>query len=295
MNKERLKQWLRNQLFSEDKEQGPVCKLILRHLGVDNRTSTGNVFQVMIPHNAKRVDMDHDELEVLANDIEADSAEDAEGIGGVQKYQLMAFRVKSRLPVGRFTFRMSGSEIDEYDGDGSSEPANQRGHMAQMMRHNEALMRISVMGANQSIGLLNRTVAKQADQIDSLMGERFRTMELLEQLVSKKHERELATKESENREERYQQLFEKGNVLLPLIANKIAGRKVLPEHVSPEVSMTRALFETMSQAQMSAILPHLRPEQRLALIEVLEKVQDEEGASDDGSKQQLPEAKASNS
>ena len=51
--------------------------------------------------------------------------------------------------------------------------------------------------------------------------------ELIEDMRSQQHERMLASKAEENKQERYQQLFEKGKVLLPVLANRIAGRKVL--------------------------------------------------------------------
>ena len=95
----------------------------------------------MVPNNELVVKIDDDELEIMVNQIEGQVLEDAEGIGGVQKYRILAYFTKAARSVGRFTFRMAGAELDEYE-DGFSEEATSKGHMSQMMRHNEALMRI---------------------------------------------------------------------------------------------------------------------------------------------------------
>lgn len=284
MQKEKLKDWLNRQFFKHDEDLGPCCKLVCRHLGADARTKTGDVFQIMVQNNEKVVTLDDDELEILCNQIEAGVLEDAEGIGGLQKYQLLAYHTKAARPVSRYTFRMSGSELDEYE-DGMTETPTKQGHIAQMMRHNEGIMRIAVMGANQSIGLLNRTVSRQAQQIEKLLDQRMEEFELIENLRSQRHERDLMTKEADNREQRYQELYEKGSLLIPVIANKIAGRKILPEKLDPMTEMLKSFAETLTPAQVSDMLPRLRPEQQIAFLEFLEKVKD---AEEDKEQKKLP-------
>ena len=274
MNKEKLKDWLGRQFYRSDENLGVCCKLICRHLGADGRTKTGDVFQLMVPNDEVVVKVDDDELEIMANQIEGAVLEDAEGIGGVQKYQLLAYFTKASRSVARLTFRMTGADLDEYE-DSMSEPATAKGHHAKIMRHNEALMRIAVLGANQSIGMLNRTVARQSDTIVLLLTQRVEEFELIENLKSQQHERDLATKAEEYKQERYNQLFEKGKVLLPVVANRIAGRKVLPEETDPMIETLKSLVETLDPAQVSDILPKLRPEQQIALIEFIEAYKNE--------------------
>lgn len=276
MNKEKLKDWLSRQFYKMDEALGPCCKLVCRHLSADGRTKTGDVFQIMVPHNEQVVKVDEDELLIMANQIESSVLEDAEGIGGVQRYQILAYHTQASRPVTRFTFRMSAADLDEYE-DEFSEPASTKGQHAQIMRHNEALMRIAVMGANQALGLQNRTIARQADLIEKMMSQRMEEFELIEELRSNQHERELMTKAEEAKQERYNQLFEKGKVLLPVVANRIAGRKVLPEDTDPMVETLKSLVETLDPGQVSDILPRLRPEQQIALLEFIEAYQNEHG------------------
>lgn len=269
MNREKLKDWLSRQFYGADSEVGPCCKLVCRHL----ESKAGDVFQIMVPNNELVVKVDDDELEIMVNQIEGSVLEDAEGIGGVQKYRLLAYHTKAARPVARFTFRMTGADLDEYE-DNFTEGASAKGHMGQMMRHNEALMRIAVMGANQALGIQNRTIARQAEQVERLLTQRMQEFELIEDLRSQQHERDLATKAEENKQVRYQELFEKGKVLLPVLANRIAGRRLLPEEADPMVETLRSFAETLSPAQISDIMPKLKPEQQVALVEFLEAMHD---------------------
>lgn len=279
MNREKLKDWLSTQFYRHDDSLGPCCKLICRHLGNDGRAKTGDVFQIMVPNNEKVVNVDDDELEIMTNQIEASVLEDAEGIGGVQKYQLLSYHTKVARQVCRYTFRQAGPDLDEYE-DELTENATTKGHMGQMMRHNEALTRIAVMGANQALNLQNRTISRQAELIENLLGKRIEEFELIENLQSQQHERDLATKAEENKQLRYQELFEKGKILLPVLANKIAGRKLLPEESDPMVETLKSFAETLSPAQISDIMPKLKPEQQIALMEFLSAMHDKEDADE---------------
>ncbi|KKM97063.1 hypothetical protein LCGC14_1171940, partial [marine sediment metagenome] len=244
MNKEKLTDWLGRQFYKTDDQLGVCCKLVCKHVG----SSKGDVFQIMVPNNEKVVKVDDDELAIMANQIEGQVLEDAEGLGGVCKYQLLAYFSKASRPVSRLTFRVTGSEFDE-DEDGFSEGPNQKGHMGQMMRHNEALTRIAVMGSNQALGLQNRTIARQQELIENMMDKHLQNIELTETLLSNQHVRDLETKAAAAKEERYEQLYQKGKVLIPVIANRIAGRKVLPEESDPMVETLKAFAESLSPGQ----------------------------------------------
>jgi hypothetical protein len=137
-------------------------------------------------------------------------------------------------------------------------------------------MRIAVVGANQALGLQNRTISRQAELIENLLSKRIEEFELIENLQTQQHERDLASKAEENKQQRYQELFEKGKVLLPVIANRIAGRKILKEDSDPMVETLKSFAETLSPAQISDILPKLKPEQQIALMEFIESMHKEE-------------------
>jgi hypothetical protein len=280
MNKEKLKDFLSRQFYKSDEDLGVCFKLVCKHIGA---AKAGDVFQIMVPHTETVVKINDDELEIMANQIEGSAAEDAEGLGGVCKYQLHAYFTKSPRPVARFTFRMAGAELDEYE-DAFSEPGTVKGHTTQMMRHNEALVRICVMGANQTIGLMNRSLARKEEQIEKLLDGRMKDFELMEDLRSQQHLRELETKAEEAKQQRYDDLYQKGKVLLPVIANRIAGKKLLPEG-NPMGDAIQAFAESLDPAQASDIMAKLKPEQKIAFIEVLEamhKKEDEESPEGKG-------------
>src|SRR5579864_5341213 len=68
-------------------------------------------------------------------------ASDAEGIGGPQRYTLVAFCEGSKSPRDTLRVRVDGGADPELGG-GVSEPANLRGMCSQLMRHNETNMRL---------------------------------------------------------------------------------------------------------------------------------------------------------
>ena len=47
-------------------------------------------------------------------------------------------------------------------------------------------------------------------------------------------------------------------------SKKISGKKILPEAVTPMEDMIRTLAESLSEEQLSRIMPTLKPEQQLA-------------------------------
>lgn len=277
MNREKLKRWL-EKVFYDEREEGPCVKLALRHMTSGQSTKGGEVFSIRIPHNDDHVQVGDDELLHLINDIEGAALDDAEGIGaGVQRYKLLAFFKHEPRPLTRFSFRMSATEFDgEEDEIGMSEAPDQKGLTAQLMRHNEALMRTAVMGANQTIGLLTRTVRSQGEQIENLLSERRETFSLVEDLKSKKHERELMTLEAENQQKRHQDLFEKASLLLPTVVNRIAGKKLLPE-ANTALIMIKELAESLSPDQLPGLMKSLRPEQQILLMDLMKATQEEDG------------------
>lgn len=275
MDKEKLKDFLGRQFYKSDEDLGVCYKLVCRHLGADSRSKTGDVFQIMVPHNEKVVKVDDDELEIMTNQIEGSVQEDAEGVGGICRYQLHAYFTKSPRAVCRYAFRVQASDLDEYE-EGFDSGGGQKGQHAQVLRHNEAIMRIAVMGANQTIGLQNRSLARKEEQIEKLLDGRMKDFELMEDLRSQQHMRELETKAQEAREARYEDLYQKGKTLLPVIANRIAGRKVMPEDGDPMVNTITAFAESLQPGQAQDIMSKLNSVQKVAFVEILDAMHNKE-------------------
>lgn len=261
----------------QERTEGPVVKLVLRHVTAGGQSSKdGEVFSVNIPHTEDCVTIDEGELSTLVTDIETAAHDDAEGLAaGVQRYKLLIYCKHQSHPFRRIAFRMSAGH-DEEDEIGLTEGPNPKGLLGQMMRHNEALMRTAVMGANQTIGMLVRQNSSQANQMEILLRDRRADYETMEELKSQHHERDLMSMESENREKRFQMMFEKASILVPALVNRVSGQKLLPESSTPFREMVRGLVESMDGDQLGKIMPHLRSDQQLAFMEIFESMRQEE-------------------
>ena len=140
------------------------------------------------------------------------------------------------------------------DGDmATSEPPTSEGLLAHMMRHNNEMMRLH----NASVGALTshlaRTVEKQADQIDKLMGDRMNTIEVVEGLLSQKHTRDLEVEKTKADIHRKNEMWEKIAQLAPIAINKLAGKELVRQkHSAMEASMM-AFLESVSLPQLDTI------------------------------------------
>jgi len=275
MNHLKVKRWLEKHLWTT-REEGPVVKVLVKHLDANGKAGKVEIWSCMIPHEGDSVTLPEDEIPDMLQDLETTCFDDAEGMAaGLQRYQILAYVKHKAHAHTRFTFRMTGDSDDDEDDTGVSEPATQKGLVAQLMRHNEAIMRSNVLTTNQNLAMLQRTVANQYSHIEKLLDDRRENFEIVETLKSEHHERELATRESNSRQDRFDQMAEKANLLLPAVVNRIAGKKLLPETVSPMQDMMKTFAESLSPEQIATIMPTLKPEQQIALMEFMETSQED--------------------
>ncbi len=268
MDRKKLDQWIRRQVYDDEGDAGRCLRLTLKHLGLSRREGQEIGFY-KVP-SAKKTDENW--IVETVNRIEGDSMSDAGGIGGVQRYVVLAFYEKTgEKPMARFTFREAGHD-EEYDED-ESEPATRAGHMAQMMRHNEAIMRIAVAGTGQVLSYLQRSNSNQAEIIEKLITEKMRGIETMEDLKSQEFERRLIREKEERDDKRKAEVFEKLMALAPVVVNKIAGKNLLPAP-STEREMMRALLGSLSEDQLLSLSRILRPEQSALIAEIAGSVQD---------------------
>ncbi len=97
------------------------------------------------------------------------------------------------------------------------------------------------------------------------MEDRYKTSELIEALTTAKHERELELLREARKDETQKQLLENFKPLIPVVMNKLAGKKMLPE-ADPQSMMLREFFKEMTPEQMAGIQQHLNQKQMLLVL-----------------------------
>lgn len=262
---DKLSRFLRNTFILQHKE-GRCFRLTLKH--IVPKGPGGDVANYPIgdgeitPHF----------LEELQDKISTDADVDAEGNGGVQKYQLLAYHEGSPdHSLSRLVFRSGDPANEEHDFD--TEPANERGLLAQQMRHNEALIRSQVTSTNNVMQILSRQNEKLQNEKEALESDRFRNLEMMEKLMSHGHERYLAEQQADFEMKMKKDIGQKLMMLAPAVINKLAGKTVMPEVMRPQDVMLKNFAESITPEQYAHLMQIFKPEQQVVLAQVMAATQ----------------------
>lgn len=258
----KIEKWLRRQIYGRKLER---CeKIELRHLAIGKHKGEE------VQSYAIEARVEERELVELAEQIDSHAQEDANGMGALQRYVLLAYFKEDESSHGRFVFRKSAEKDDE-DGDSfDSEPPTKQGLVAQQMRHNEIIMRNSNFTMGQMLSMLKEQNRELQDENRTLRQERREQIETYEKLLSLQHERELETKRHEFMLKAKEQMFEKIALLAPAIVNRMMGKKVLPEKTTPESMALKALMDTITPEQMQKMNEVFTPDQLISILNLYE-------------------------
>lgn len=249
--------WLRRHLYNE-RDEKRCSRFVLHHMGATGKLGS-EVFTIP-------ADIPEERIEATAEEVFEAGEGDASGIGGgLQTYVVLAFYGDNKKHNGRFTFRARGDEDDWDDGGETTEPPTTQGAMAQSMRHTESIMRTSTAAMGSSFQGLQHMVTQQSQIIADFMDDRFKTAELIESLTTAKHERELELLREARKDETQKQLLENFKPMIPVVMNKLAGKKMLPE-ADPQSMMLKELFKTMKPEQLATIQGALTPQQAMIVL-----------------------------
>ena len=269
----KFESWMRRHLYSERDEQR-CSKFVLHHMGAAGKLGS-EVFTVPS-------DISEEAIGSTAEEIFEAGEADASGIGSTQSYVVLAFYGENKKHSGRFTFRAQ-SDSEDADGGEVTEPPTPAGIVSQTMRHNEAIMRTSSMAMGSAFNGLQSMVARQSEVIDNLMSERYKTVELIETLTTAKHEREIELLQEGRKDERQRELMSKFSPLIPMVANKLAGKPMLPA-ADPQSLLLNEFFKTLTPTQFEGLRGVLSDEQTMMVMSLAQNfVGDEPPKGNNGS------------
>lgn len=256
-----------------DDDAGNCQKFLLKHVNANAKQNEVQTFDCRSIHKQSDGDKRDTFIDQIINAIEEAAHDDAESLGGHQKYLLLAYYQNSTKPLARCGFRVdAGDDDDDSDEELASEPANAKGLVAQAMRHQEGNFRTSVMATNHVINMMQRTIDTQQETINTLLASKMDTIKLVEDLVSQRHERDLAAAEQKALLDMKENLVKKGMLLAPLVVNKLAGKKIMPEDMSSKEALLSEFAKSLTQEQVLAIHQQLNPAQAAAMLEILKSV-----------------------
>jgi hypothetical protein len=252
--------WIRQVVFGDK----PVAKLVLRHLPLGSKQG-----QEVCAFDVPNGEVSPLWLSDTRQSIEMQAQSDADGIGGTQHYILQAVD-SDGATLTRKAFRVQGDDPD-VGGEISSEPATKGGLLAQTMRHLEAVMRTSTISTESIMKHMARTIDRLAEQNESLQEQRSEVFEMLEQLTSAAHERQIASKNAESRNAAMMEAAKSLKVLVPLIASKISGQKMLGD--GSQGQAISAVMDSIKQdpERLASLVQLLKPEEQAVLFELMQE------------------------
>ena len=271
-NRKKLERWLRAQCFGEHDE--PLSRIVIKH------SAQGSKGSQVAEHKIDKVGSD--DLPELMETLLQSVMDDASGMGGQQRYILEAFH--GNTFTARHAMRVEGYD-DSLDGDSQElEPATNKGLVAQSQRHAEVLMKSFANSLGATFQTTQRIIAKQQDTIESLLDKRMKDFLMVEEAMTRKHEREVEMLQLVSGEERKDKMIEQGmdslKTLGPAVINRIAGKDVLPAP-NPQMLLLKGFVETISNDQLMKMAHALEPHQQIAFFELLKTFQPTEKAADE--------------
>ncbi len=209
--------------------------------------------------NTSRWDGNNPPLEEFRNQLWDSAYAHASAIGGTQRFTLKAFEIPDKeserrgaqeAPINNATISVEGMAT----GDGEpSEPATQTGLLAQLMRHNQEMMRLTIAATGALTSHLARTVESLSAKNEILMNERVHTIEVMEELYSRKDERDMQKQRVAAEIENKRMMWGKIMELAPIAINKIAGAPLMRQSHSELESTVMTFIETINPQKLDNI------------------------------------------
>jgi hypothetical protein len=232
------------------------------------------------------------EIDPLTQEIWDAAAHDAQSFKGVQAYCIFVFEDGRPQPMRRM-FRMAGIEWEEDNGELESEPANARGHLSQLMRHNEAYARLAIGGSREAQTILKGLLTDVLQQNREMMALQMRVMDSYKELQDRSFEREMEREDKKTVREIKSMIAGQATNLLPILLTKFASGDDEKKGAEDQIRMLLMQFAgSLNAQQMEAILGPLSEQQRLVFMALYQKLQEQHQQSAEGQREAQAQAEA---
>lgn len=263
-----IKDWVTAQVCAVSKEHGRCKKIVLRHLNVE-RKPDADVHTVNIasdPAFEGTEIVDKVVLEIAdaaqrdANDYKA----------GVQIYGAYAYYTNTNAAgyAPRKMFRV-GAEEDFDPASGPSEPASEKGLLAQLMRHNEINSKNSLVAMGYIFQTFQKEIEQQRSMNRQFMQQQLDMIALQQETLDTAHKRRQEEKKTDMEMSVIEGVFEHLKVILPILANRIAGKEILTPRMDREMYLFASFLEGLTPEQQQYLRTSMNPQQLTMLAELL--------------------------
>lgn len=262
-----IKNWVRQHVCAVSKEHGRCKKVMVRHLNIE-RKPVGDVHTINITSDPAVVETEM--ADKVINEIADAALRDANDVkAGVQTYAIYAYYTNDANYVPRKIFRAAADEDSDPEAGGLSEPPNEKGLTAQLMRHLEVTSKNSLVAMGYIIQTFQKEIDQQRSLNKHLMGQQIETAMLIQDVTNDAHDRRIKEKKAEMEMSIMEGGFEHLKVILPIIANKLAGKEIMSGPMSKDIYLLASFLENLSPQQQTVLRDMLSPQQIAQLAELL--------------------------
>lgn len=259
--KTKMERWFRQRIWVSG--EGQLARLVLLH---SNAGTKGSIVVARdFSHPIDPGDIGH-----IVDDFYQAMEDDCNGMGGVQRYIVAAYDTEKGV-ISRLPIRIEGRD-EEIDAVNDAEPPTKSGIMAMQMRHNEQVMQKYNAGIGEAFKYVSGVCNRLSDANEMMMKKLHANFELIEEMSQERHVREMEMMEVQSKEDRQRTLFNKGMMLLPAVANKLVGKKILPEDLDPLQLQLKEFADSLTPGQFTNLQTLLGPEQQISLITLLQGI-----------------------
>lgn len=156
--------------------------------------------------------------------------------------------------IGTVWFVAEPTATSDEEGRELSEPADRDGLLAMLMRHNSDLHRQSSGMWGVMFQYMTQIINRQSEQLEKLQTEKMQAAETMEALISKKHQRDMESKQIEADMKRKDEMFGKIMLLLPVVVNKIAGKEIVRQNDTAFEITTSEFLKTITSDKIEALM-----------------------------------------
>lgn len=267
-----LQTWLRECLYSvveDDDGALRFARVVVRQLTKGNKKGE-EAFSVDVPRKAT-----DDWCDTAALDIHAKLQNETASLGGLQKYAIYAYHSGDyENHTARFIIRLQGVTDDDDEEGLNSEGPDKVGLVSQCMRHTEASNRTMVALVQGLVGTYQSTISRLAAMNEKLLDDKLASMELIQDMQEDKDNREAKALTAKAKAKGVQDLVGRLGVLLPAMANRVAGKPIFPVEDSSMMMMVRSLFTSMATnpERLDKLMGLLSPEEGIAFMNLYEQI-----------------------
>lgn len=218
-------------------------------------------------------DDDAEELTSLLYEKALDDASTRPG-GNPERYFVQTVMPEAERHRNRFPFRISGDDKQRHNSfnlghqfEGlPSEPNNESGALAQVMRHNESLHHNQNIMFQSTTGHLARELEQSRSQVLALQKLHMENLQTREELLDRKHERDMAQRREEARERRHEQFIQLLMGLAPALLPQLLGGAGGTNGADPRLQAVQNFMGSLSEMELAGVMDALEPEHQKQML-----------------------------